>query len=197
MCALQRSESLKYTHPQPVASIDATILGEQLFLITSGNEGMIRMWKLNPAAGKFEPIMELEGHARGVTAVAISGMHSVEISKVRFVVIPQFEKKIGSNLWSGSMDHTVLCWDLNSGSCTRVLTKAQGAHQDAVTCISTFSSDGPEYIISGGMDKKITVFNSATGEVVCSDVHPDIVTAVKAVRDIESKQSCGASNKDM
>jgi WD40 repeat protein len=87
------------------------------------------------------------------------------------------------------MDHTVRCWDLNSGTCARVLTKNQGAHQDPVTCISTFSSDGPEYVISGGMDKRITIYNSSTGEVMCSDVNPDIVTAVKAVRDIESEFS--------
>jgi WD40 repeat protein len=60
-----------------VASIDATILGEQLFLITAGNEGMIRMWKLNSSAGRFDAIMELEGHTRGVTALAISGSRNI------------------------------------------------------------------------------------------------------------------------
>jgi WD40 repeat protein len=184
---------MKYAHPQPVVALDATILGEQLFVITAGHEGLIRVWQLNAATAattkRLECIMLLEGHTRGVTAVAISGNDLLPPPVIQYVhfIFTIWAITIGSNLWSGSLDFTIRCWDLNTGTCLRVLAKGQGAHQGAVTCMSTFHSEGTDYIMSGGVDMRVVIVNCTTGEVVWSAVHSGIVTAVKTVRDIESK----------
>jgi WD40 repeat protein len=112
---------------------------------------------LRPLAPSLTPdaslICVLQGHTKRVTAVALS-------SDDRRVV-------------SGSEDHTLRVWDLESGQTIRTL---QG-HTSAVTALA-LSSDGRR-AVSGSEDHTLRVWDLESGQIICTlEGHMDSVNAV-------------------
>ncbi len=79
----------------------------------------------------------------------------------------------GRRLASGSSDHTVWLWDLETG--TQLL--CLNGHSDAVTSVS-FASDGLR-LASGSRDKTVRLWELETGsELFCLKTHTDWVNSV-------------------
>ena len=65
---------MPYTSPLgDIRSFLITAVEGVTYLITAGGEGVIRTWKFDTAAGKFEPLTVLEGHFRAVTCLLLNG----------------------------------------------------------------------------------------------------------------------------
>ncbi|HEV8242467.1 MAG TPA: WD40 repeat domain-containing protein, partial [Nitrospirales bacterium] len=66
----------------------------------------------------------------------------------------------GTTVASGSVDHTIRIWELETGRMLRILR----GHTDSVRCL-TFSPDG-QILASGSSDRTIRIWNPKTGEFV-------------------------------
>lgn len=50
------------------------LVGADVFSVTAGGEGSIFVWKFDAVQLKFNHLLSLEGHLRGVTGLIIQGM---------------------------------------------------------------------------------------------------------------------------
>lgn len=176
---IKRSEEMPYTHPQSINSFVVLNGPDGLpYVLTSGLEGMIRMWRFNAATNSFEHVGALEGHVRGITALLLNDSH----------------------LWSASLDTTVRVWELNSSKCIGTLSAANGGHSAAVSCLTSIPAAVPPtapgqpvppattgYIASGSMDGEVKMW-TPSGELAWSGSHasePGVgVTALHVFQDL-------------
>lgn len=118
------------------------------------------MWKTN--GSNSELVSRLDGHFRGILSLLV----------------------VGSNLWSSSADHTIRVWDLNTMQCRNVLSKLNGGHDDAVTCL--FHLPERQIVISGSSDSTIKIWNEHSFEMV----QQIAFEYVPIGNQINSKQKC-------
>ena len=77
-------------------------------------------------------------------------------------------------LFTGSRDHTIRQWDLAKGSVERVF---QGVHDGSVLSLCVRD----DYIVSGGSDRKVVVWNLKSGVAVkVIEDHSDSVLCVRS-----------------
>ena len=120
-----------------------------------------RLW-LRPVTATLQTpggplIKTLIGHTKGVTAVAMS-----------------FD---GRRVVSGSYDHTLKVWDLESG---RVLATLTG-HTDSVAAVAV-TPDGRR-TVSGSWDHTLKVWDTESGQEICTLTgHAHSVTAVAVIK---------------
>ena len=96
-----------------------------------------------------------------------------------------------TSIYSGSKDNSVLHWDTETGKKKSALRPrwSRATHGDdqswdgEVLCVAS-TSDG-RYIVSGGRDKSIRVFDTRLkyAEVKCLQGHRDVVTCLSFRRD--------------
>eukprot|EP01042_Synura_sphagnicola_P001911 gene1911-2255_t len=157
----KRSDDLPFTHPMPIRSVCSTINDGVFYMITAGGEGLIRTWRLNGVTGTFEHLALLEGHTRGVTTLLL----------------------IGTALWSGSMDRSIRCWDVGSGTCRGILTSANGGHKEPVTCMEVITmDDASTYVVSGGADAELIIWDML-GNKSWGGSQGGMVTCLRASQD--------------
>lgn len=179
---------MPYTHQQPVSSFISTVVGPDLYIITAGAEGNVRVWKFLPT-GSFEHAALFEGHIRGVTSMVLQGIWTLPRSasssfkyELSYVFMYLFNfGHLGPALWTSSMDRSIRVWNLSTMSAAGALTAATGGHTEGVTCLELFSLD-EEYIASGGADTFVKLW-SPKGDLLWSDSQGAIVTALKSSQD--------------
>lgn len=71
----------------------------------------------------------------------------------------------GDHLWSGSFDRTIRVWDLATQQCQGMLTCNEGGHTDPITCMALVPSANEEFILSGGVDGFMKMWNPAGDRV--------------------------------
>ncbi|RHY28173.1 hypothetical protein DYB32_006174 [Aphanomyces invadans] len=59
------------------------------------------------------------------------------------------------------MDHTIRIWDLATFKCGTVLTSANEGHANVVMDLDVWVNGAEQYLISGGLDKQVIVWNLA------------------------------------
>ncbi|NEP22897.1 hypothetical protein [Moorena sp. SIO3I6] len=124
---------------------------------------------LNPPNGPL--LSTLSGHGDSVNAVAVT---------------PD-----GTKVISGSSDHTVKVWDLNTGAEIRTLT----GHTSPVNAVAV-TPDGTR-VISGASDNTVRVWNLATGkEILRFNGHSLPVVAVAVTPDGKEVVSASIANYD-
>lgn len=181
---IRRSEEMPYAHPQSINSFVVLNGPDGLpYVLTSGLEGMIRMWRFSSQTNGFEHVGALEGHVRGITALLLNDSH----------------------LWSASLDHTVRVWELNTSKCIGTLSAANGGHTAAVSCLAAIPAvasaptGSASFIVSGSMDGEVKMWQPG-GELAWSGSHaaePGVgVTALHVFQDlIGGKHSLVANHK--
>jgi len=166
---IRRSAEMPYTHSfGDVRSFKVTMVNNIIFVITSGGEGLIRTWRFDPAQNQFEQVAVLEGHIRAVTCVLLQD----------------------TSLWSGSLDKTIRCWDVGSGTCFGVLSASGGGHghTGAVTCmilippIPTSQAPDTTYVASAGMDSELKLWKT-NGEFVHGITHQNAIMSMSLFKD--------------
>lgn len=149
-------------HRTPVTSVAFSPDGQT---IISGGDDTIRLWSLSTG----EAIRTLKGHAGSFLESAVT---SVSVSPS------------GEFIASGGNDNTIRIWNLtdflrSDGGRTRTLTghSQSGWRVRGVRSVA-FSSDG-HLLASGGGDKAIKLWNTATWEEISTLTgHSDPITAI-------------------
>ncbi|XP_028800052.1 zinc finger CCCH domain-containing protein 48-like [Neltuma alba] len=105
-------------------------------IFTGAMDGVIYAWRLTSEANfPFKPVATLNGHTRAV--VSLTGGP-------------------GYKLYSGSVDHSIKVWDLNTLQCTMTLK----GHNDVVTSLIFWD----KYLFSSSLDGTVKLWTSTDHE---------------------------------
>ena len=80
------------------------------------------------------------------------------------------------------MDRSLKCWNLSSGECVGTITSMNDGHTEPVTCLEALNVAGQDYVVSGGADCMLKIWDSA-GKSLLSDHQGAVITALKATQD--------------
>ncbi|XP_042495573.1 zinc finger CCCH domain-containing protein 48-like [Macadamia integrifolia] len=111
----------------PVGQVHSLVEADGL-LFAGTQDGKILAWKIDAASNCFQPVASLEGHSLAVVSLVVGA----------------------DRLYSGSMDHTIRVWDLETLQCIHTLT----GHTSAVMSVLCWK----EYLLSCSLDKTIKVW---------------------------------------
>ena len=156
---LQMSEHLKLTgtlhaHNGWVTQIATTPEVPDIFLSAS-RDNTILVWKHSAETNTWNPLRSLVGHSHFISDIVIS-------SDGQFAL-------------SGSWDHTLRLWDINTGATTRRFI----GHSGDVLSVA-FSADNRQ-IVSASRDKTIKLWNTLAEckYTITDDGHTEWVSAVR------------------
>ncbi|KAL6554706.1 hypothetical protein OROHE_007445 [Orobanche hederae] len=111
----------------PVGQVYLLVVGSDM-LFAGTQEGTILAWKFNVAANCFQPVASLKGHTLAVVTLVV----------------------IGNRMYSGSMDHSIRVWSLETLQCTQTLP----GHTDVVMSVLCWD----QFLLSASLDKTIKVW---------------------------------------
>ncbi len=69
------SEDLPLAHSQPVRKFSLMEIAGSIFVFSGGLEGVIRLWRFDPATSSFAQFGRLEGHVRGINTLLLNGKY--------------------------------------------------------------------------------------------------------------------------
>jgi WD40 repeat protein len=150
-----------FAHPNYVDAVAFNPAGTQL--ATACHDGKVRLFDV----AKGQVVREINAH----TTPMLTAVYCVAWS-------PD-----GKQVVSGGIDHTLKLWDAVTGKPVREFKayKEKGfekGHREPVLC-AAFSPDG-KYLVSGGEDRAIKVWNVADGSVVRELVNPNLKAGAAA-----------------
>lgn len=108
------------------------LLTHQDMLFAGTQDGTILVSRFNVVGSCFEPVASLKGHQKGVVSLIIGAQR----------------------LCSGSMDHTIKVWDLETFQCTQTLTD----HTSVVTSLQLWN----HFLLSCSLDKTVKIWATTT-----------------------------------
>ncbi|XLU44649.1 hypothetical protein S245_039463 [Arachis hypogaea] len=138
-------------------------------LLAGAEDGVIYAWRCSFET-PFKLVATLSGHSKPVVCLAI-GCHKM--------------------LYSGSMDHSIKVWDLDTFQCTMTLN----GHTDVVTSLICWDN----YLLSGSSDCTVNVWvctEEGTLEVAYTHTHQIAVLGLYGMTDVEAKPILFCSCKD-
>uniref|UniRef100_A0A6U5LIP5 C3H1-type domain-containing protein n=1 Tax=Corethron hystrix TaxID=216773 RepID=A0A6U5LIP5_9STRA len=130
-------------------------------VVSSSEDGLIRVWRFDTGTGKFMVFRSLMGHARAVSGLAYSeGL-----------------------LWSGSEDHSIRMWDMSKGSCGKVIAGGSEGHSGPVTSLLAWGSEKlGAFVFSSSLDGTIKAWDPA-GKMLKMESHGDGVMTIVTTTD--------------
>ncbi|XP_024195705.1 zinc finger CCCH domain-containing protein 48-like [Rosa chinensis] len=162
----------EFTLAGPVGQIHAMEIGNDM-VFAGAEEGVIYVWKgkacSDAKANPFHPHQALRGHTAAVV--------SLRVGNIR--------------LYSGSMDHTIRVWNLDTLECAMTLN----GHSDAVTSLICWTT----FLISCSLDHTIKVWTMCKGgniEEIYTHTEEDGLLALSGMHDAEDKPVLLCSSKD-
>lgn len=70
----QRSQHMPCTHPMgEIRDFKVESMGDAVYVISGGAEGMIHTWRFNTTSNAFEHVIAFDSHFRAVTSVILHG----------------------------------------------------------------------------------------------------------------------------
>jgi WD40 repeat protein len=148
-----------FQHPQHV---DAVAFNPTSTLLATGcHDGIVRIWDL----AKGQVLKQITAHTAPAGTQMVPAVYCVAWSLD------------GKQVVSGSNDHSLKLWDATAGTLVREFKgykekDFEKGHRDAVYCVA-FSPDG-KFLVSGGSDRSIKVWNVADGSVIRELVNPNL-----------------------
>ncbi|OAG32019.1 coatomer, subunit beta' [Nematocida displodere] len=120
------------------------------YIATCSDDGSIKIWDYSK---DLSPVRSLEGHTH-------------------FVMSAEFSPKDSKILISCSLDTTVRIWNIETGKSVAVL-------KGALTGLNAVAYIGEKYIVSGGDDGKVSVWDASTEALITSvPAHTGPVTSI-------------------
>eukprot|EP00559_Dactyliosolen_fragilissimus_P005372 CAMPEP_0184865702 /NCGR_PEP_ID=MMETSP0580-20130426/18806_1 /TAXON_ID=1118495 /ORGANISM="Dactyliosolen fragilissimus" /LENGTH=370 /DNA_ID=CAMNT_0027364997 /DNA_START=617 /DNA_END=1729 /DNA_ORIENTATION=+ len=184
-----------YAHASSVSSF----LVQNDMCVSGCHNGVIRLWKYDPAidngGGGFALVSTLCGHAAEITGLAV----------------------VQNMLWSVSIDMTIRIWDMSTFECKCLISQATQptnaqptspsigvnaevgiGHTAAITGIIPFESQaaGGSFVITSSLDGNIKVWNSANGECMQTTTSDVGITCICLGKDTKENPIllCGMEN---
>ncbi|PRQ24290.1 putative transcription factor C3H family [Rosa chinensis] len=150
----------------PAAQVHAMEVGNEM-LFAGTQEGVILVWKDGPEDNPFQLAAPLEGHTGAVVCLKVEA----------------------DRLYSGSVDHTIRAWDLNTLQSIMTLN----AHSDVVTSLIYWG----QFLISCSLDCTIKVW-AEKGNLEATYTHTQEhgLLGLSGVADAEAKPVLLCSCKD-
>lgn len=170
-------------HTDLILALTAFQSGTDITIITGSWDKTVRFWHFQWTRGnqlsgwKLVPIKksttggEVTGsgvniyrvHKKSVTAMA---SHTFSVPETMYMdTTGVATHQISKVLVTGSLDTSVIVWDLESGE---IIRKLQG-HTDQINCVKIYDThmDGlPPLVITSGKDKQLILWNLITGDKV-------------------------------
>ncbi|GMJ06559.1 hypothetical protein like AT5G51980 [Hibiscus trionum] len=142
----------------PVGQVYAMVVFNDLLF--AGTQEGILVWKFNPITNTFEPAASLKGHALPVVSLIVGA----------------------NRLYSGSVDHSIKVWSLETLQCIQTLTE----HNDVVMSLLCWD----QFLLSCSLDKTIKVWVATQNgnlEVAYTHNEENGVLNLRGMPDMESK----------
>jgi WD40 repeat protein len=148
-----------FQHPQIVDAVAFNPAGT--LLATGCHDGIVRIWDV----AKAQVVKQITAHVAPPMTQIVPAVYCVAWSAD------------GKQVVSGSNDHSLKLWDANAGTLVREFKgykekDFEKGHRDAVYCLA-ISPDG-KFLVSGGSDHSIKVWNVADGTVVRELANPTL-----------------------
>ncbi|CAM8907341.1 unnamed protein product [Rhodiola kirilowii] len=146
------------------------VVGDVIF--AGAQDGVILAWKTSSEFNMLQPSATLPGHDKAVVSLAVGGSH----------------------LYTGSLDHTIKVWDLNTLECLQTLT----GHSDAVMSLLCLD----RFLISCSLDRTIKIWavnGDGKFEVTYTHNEEHAILALAGMNDVESIPIllCACSDKSV
>ncbi|KAE8704677.1 Zinc finger CCCH domain-containing protein 63 [Hibiscus syriacus] len=142
----------------PAGQVHAMVVFNDLLF--AGTQDGILVWKFNAVTNAFEPVASLKGHTRPVVSLIVGA----------------------NRLYSGSMDHSIKVWSLETLQCIQTLTE----HNDVVMSLLCWD----QFLLSCSLDKTIKVWVATENgnlEVTYTHNEENGVLNLRGMPDLESK----------
>ncbi|EPS70603.1 hypothetical protein M569_04157, partial [Genlisea aurea] len=143
----------------PIGQVYSLVIGNDL-LFAATQEGTILAWRFNVAANTFEPAASLKGHTLAVVTLVVGG----------------------SRLYSGSMDHSIRVWSLETLQCVQTLS----GHTDVVMSVLCWD----QFLLSASLDKTVKIWaatESGSLEVTYTHTEEHGILTLCGMHDSDSK----------
>ncbi|GAV64322.1 WD40 domain-containing protein, partial [Cephalotus follicularis] len=153
----------------PVGQVYALAVANGNMLFAGAEDGAILAWRASCETNPFELVASLDGHTMAVVCLTVGA----------------------NKLFSGSKDHTIRIWDIETLKCTHTLK----GHTDAVMSIIGWD----HYLMTCSLDKTIKVWaaeTEGTVRVIYTHNEEHGVNALCTTCDAEAKQVLLCSCKD-
>ncbi|XP_073126110.1 zinc finger CCCH domain-containing protein 17-like [Henckelia pumila] len=135
------------------------LIADKDMLFTGIEDGTILVWKWDPEANIPKPTATLKGHDGAICSITIGG----------------------KNLYTGSKDHTIRAWNLETLQCVQILS----GHTGDVTSLLCWD----RYLLSASLDHTLKIWGETDIgiiEVVC-DLKEREFLAIRGIHDVEEK----------
>ncbi|KAL9689978.1 hypothetical protein QQ045_010371 [Rhodiola kirilowii] len=152
-----------------VGKVHSVIVASDV-IFAGAQDGVILVWKTSSESSMLQPSATILGHDKAVVSLAVGGNH----------------------LYTGSLDHTVKVWDLNTLECVQTLT----GHSDAVMSLLCLD----RFLISCSLDRTIKIWavnGDGKFEVTYTHNEEHGILALAWMNDFESILLCACSDKSV
>lgn len=160
----------EFTLNGPKGRVLAMTVGNDT-LFAGAEDGAIAAWRgSSEAKSPFELVASLTGHTKAVVCLTVGG---------------------GKRLYSGSMDHSIKAWDMDTLQCTMSLNE----HTDVVTSLICWD----QFLLSSSSDcttKVWAAFEEGTLKVTYTHKEEDGVVSLFGMADAEGKPILCCSCRD-
>ncbi|XP_073061597.1 zinc finger CCCH domain-containing protein 48-like isoform X2 [Primulina eburnea] len=144
------------------------LVADNDLLFAGIEDGTILVWKWDPEANTPKPTAMLKGHNGAICSFIIGG----------------------KKLYSGSKDHTIRAWDLETLQCVQILS----GHTGDVTSLLCWD----RYLLSTSLDNTLKIWAATESGIieVVSELKECGFLAIRGIHDVEDKPVLLCSCKD-
>jgi WD40 repeat protein len=144
-------------------------MDQDIYIITTGLEGMIHMWRFNTVSSLAEYVCAFEGHVREVTSILLKGEILSPLSLPPLILPPLPSLPTGNLIWSGSVDCTINIWDVTTRAVVHTIKSEESdnfdnatssGHATAITCMTKITAPNGEFVATASLDGVLMIWDA-------------------------------------